>query len=430
MQAQGSMGQLLTCMEPAFNTAPTAASPNARKLYIKSESFGFSQELSSSDILRGGNRQPTSPVRGNTNVQGGISSEVNAMSMLFHAACGDMTTTQTGGTFSTSAGTVTTAVIAGQFCTVTFSGTHSLTGANIGDPVVFAGATGAWATPMNSKVYAIIDVPSTTSIKLRVQFGLTEGTVAGTVTISKYTSGTALYTHTIKAGGNLASYIIDKGFTDIGQYFKYAGCKCGSLNFALGASGLFELSTDWMGAGETTGTSALATTPLDPGKSSFDGLGITSANFLYQGTAIAVNVPQTFDIKIDNGLDGDSYVIGGSGVRKGINPGTLKATGSFKGIFETLSAGSQGYDLYANAKAGTACAFDITCVKGTGTGALNNESLQIKIDECLLKPKAPSISGPKGVMMDFEYEAYYNSGATGAAIAFIIKTTAGPGAML
>lgn len=422
MQAQGSMAQLIMQLESAYKTTQsTAGRVKSKKVYFSSESLAFSQEFASSNVLRGATRHPTAPLRGSTDVGGSISTEMMAATPLLYAGLGSMESVMTGGTMGTALTTPTAVIDAiNQIMTVTVTSHGLLTG----DSVEILALTAP--TGLNGKIYPVIDVPTVNTFVVRIPMGTTTTFTLGSGTIKKVTAVGTTVAHTLKAGGNLPSYSIEKGFLDIAtpQYFLYKGCKVSKLGFSIGSSGLIELSSDWMGASETVGTSSFETgTTLDSGKASFDNLGIAAADVKLGGSAIA-SILSIDSISLENTLDGDTFVVGGGGARGAINAGVYKVTGNIKAMFEDVAT------YYTLAKNLTETSLDIKATRGTGAGTAGNESIQIVMPEIVLKPKAPAISGSKGIVQEYSFESFYDNHADATGMKIIISNATLPSGML
>ena len=415
-QAQGSLSQVLAQREKSFKVIPVAQ-VKTKKVYFKTCSLAFTQNFEESLLIRGGLRHPTSSARGTTDVGGDITTELQANGMFVYAALGSMESTMTGGTMGTAL-TTPAGVIDAINQTLTITATaHGLTA---GDSVEIAGLTAP--TSLNGKIFSVIDATSSSIAVISIPMGTTTTFTLGTGTIKKVTAVGTTLTHTFKAGGALPSYQIEKGFTDIAQYFKYGGCKCGKLSLSVPSAGMIDVSTTWMGGSETySGTSYETGTATDSGKRTFDAFSLAAADMKEGSTPTAINyVTALNNLTIDNDLDGDTFVVGGQGARGGINPGVYKISGSVECLFQDLV-------LYTKARAGTPSGLDLTFTRGTGAGTDGNETLQIVTPELIFIPKSPAIDGPKGIRATFDFNGYFDIGADATALKVIIKNAILPG---
>jgi hypothetical protein len=65
----------------------------------------------------------------------------------------------------------------------------------------------------------------------------------------------------------------------------------------------------------------------------------------------------------------------------------------------------------------------ITLQHGSGSGAAYHEKLDIFLDEVLLQPSAPVISGPQGVLVELPFTAYYKDDPDASALRIILWNT-------
>jgi hypothetical protein len=251
--------------------------------------------------------------------------------------------------------------------------------------------------------------------------GTTATFTLGSGTLKKVTA-VGVCTHTMKAGGNLPSYAIEFGYTDIAQYIRELGCKLSTLSFSIGAKGAIKLSTKWMGANESTAVTPFDPAPLDNLKRSFDNLGISAANMKEGGSAYA-SVLSIDSITLDNGLDGDTFVVGGAGSRSAVNAGTYKVSGSVKAMFEDMT-------MYNKAKNLTESSLDFTITRGTGDGSDGNETIQVVMPELFYSVKSPAIQGAKGVIGEYSFNGFYDNHADATGMKVIVKNSLLPGAMI
>ncbi len=226
------------------------------------------------------------------------------------------------------------------------------------------------------------------------------------------TSGTeAPYTHLFTVGDELPSFLIEKGFLDIGQYFRYLGCKIGSMKVSFTPAGAQKMTFSLMGAQEVTASAAFDTTPTDLTYAPFDGFALAT---LEEGGSTIANVT-VVDLEMSNDLDGDQYLLGGQGKRADIPEGTVAVTGTLKARFTDLS-------LYTKAINDTTTSLKMIFARGTGAGTAENESLEFYIPELTFTPKAPPISGPKGIVVELPFVGYYGTDGGASALQIILKS--------
>lgn len=225
-------------------------------------------------------------------------------------------------------------------------------------------------------------------------------------------TGTGPYVHTIKIGQSLASLLIEKGFGDIAQFFKYNGCKVNKLSLTAKPEGFQDISFDFIGAKETVAGTSFDATPTDGGYKPFDGFSIASVKEGGATIAIVTEVAMS----LENNLDGSAYVIGGAGERASLAEGVVKVSGSLKALFDSLT-------LYNKAINSTESSVEIVYQLGTGDGSAGNEYLGFNIPELEFSPNAPVINGPQGVLVDLPFEAYYYNDAGASAMIITLKNT-------
>lgn len=221
----------------------------------------------------------------------------------------------------------------------------------------------------------------------------------------------APYTHTFKVGDLPAGMAIEKQFPDITKYILYNGCKVANFKCSAAPSGLINASVSLVGAKETVGGTAFDTTPTDPGHNPFDGF---SASIKQGGTSLGTATK--IDFAIDNGLDQDQYVIDGTGLRYSLPEGIARVTGNLEAIFDSTT-------LYDLAVANTETTLEIDFIFGAGTGAsAGNEKLSFFFDEMVFRPNTPVVNGPKGLLVNLGFVAYYENGANSTSCRAVLLT--------
>ena len=249
------------------------------------------------------------------------------------------------------------------------------------------------------------DVSGTIDFELSPQYGLLLKHVFGT------TATTGSYVHTYTIGDLPAGMVVEKYFPDLAvpYYFLYNGCKINSFKVAIRPEGMISASVDVIGAKETlsSGTS-FDPNPTDRGHTPFDGFECTITE---GGSSLGIGTEINF--AIDNGLDGNSYVIDGTGERYSLPEGFAKVTGSLKCLFDSVA-------MYNKAINHTETSLVVTLTKGTGAGTAGNEKLIFNFDEMIFKPSAPTVDGPTGMLVSLDFEAYYNNATAGSACRAIL----------
>lgn len=227
------------------------------------------------------------------------------------------------------------------------------------------------------------------------------------------TTGANPYTHTMKVGALPVSLCMEKQFLDLTtpQYFLYNGCRINKGSFDFGVEGVIPVGLDIIGAKETVGASSFHASPVDYGHLPFD---MFEASIQEGGSAIAVVSSVKFDV--DNQLENGSFVIGGNGERRAIPEGATLVSGTLTALFEDMTTLNKAINY-------TESSVQITLSRGTGLGSAGNESLEIKIPELMYGQKSPAITGPKGIVIELPFSAFYDNAAEATSIQMILKNT-------
>ena len=207
------------------------------------------------------------------------------------------------------------------------------------------------------------------------------------------------YTHIYKPDNGQPSLVLEQGFTDINQYFLSNGCKVSKFSVEFGGEGDVKATIDVMGAKETIGT----TTPT---KITLTKYGHFQAAVQEGGVDVANLTKGT--LEIDFSLDGDTYVIGAQGRRGNINDGTLQISGSITALFENTS-------LLTKAMNATETSLKFTLSNDT------DKSIEFFLPEVMFERSSPSIEGPKGILVELPYRAYYENNTDAASIKVTLK---------
>ena len=252
-----------------------------------------------------------------------------------------------------------------------------------------------------------MDVSGDINFELSPQYGKLFKHIFGAYAVEALSPG---YQHTYKIGALPAGMTIEKQFPDLAapKYFLYNGCKVNSFKLSCKTEGMIDCSISLIGAKETIGDTTFDAGPVDNGHTPFDGF---TGSLKQGGTSLAV-VTQC-DLSLDNALDGNTYVIDGTGERRWLPDGQAKVTGKITTLFEDTA-------LYALARAHTETTFELHFTAGAGDGSTGNEKLSFYMDEMKFQPQAPVISGPTGLLVEVPFEAYLNIDADESALRMIL----------
>jgi hypothetical protein len=220
-------------------------------------------------------------------------------------------------------------------------------------------------------------------------------------------------THTMKVGALPVGLSIEKGFLDltVPKYFLANGCRMNKGAFQITPEGPLAVTFDYMGKKVSANSASFDSTPTDLGHQGWD----MSEVVLLEGVGALANAG---DLRFDvtNNLDGGNYVIGGSGERHQIPEGATLIEGSLVTLLEDMSLLQKAIDF-------TETSITATLTRGTGDGSAGNEYVQFLFQELIYGEATPLITGPKGVMVDLPFSAYYRAGDAVSALQIILKNT-------
>lgn len=204
------------------------------------------------------------------------------------------------------------------------------------------------------------------------------------------TAGTD-YTHKFVVGTSLPSLLIEKliGST----YFLYHGCKADSMKISIGGDNELEAQIDFLGCKTDVGTTAYDSTATMHTQT--NKLNQFQAAVKIDGTA-ATGVIKSGDFTLHNNLDKNGYTIGDNGYRSQIAEGTAAASGSLKTMFNDTTFLNYGINQATHS---LEIVWAVSPVK----------SLSFLFPEVNFNRQDPGISGPAGVELDINWEAFYQS---------------------
>ncbi len=220
-------------------------------------------------------------------------------------------------------------------------------------------------------------------------------------------------THTGKIGALPVGLTIEKGFLDLAdpQYALINGCRINKGSFEFGPEGVVPFSLDYLGKKLTLSGTSFDPTVTDLGHLAWD---MFEASIQEGGSAIAV-VSNT-KVDVENDLDGGMYVIGGGGERRAIPEGATLVSGTLTALFEDTA-------LITKASGFTESSLKVSLVRGSGDGTAGNESFELFIPELVYGEAYPVISGPKGILVELPFSAFYDNSTEASAAQFILKNT-------
>ena len=224
------------------------------------------------------------------------------------------------------------------------------------------------------------------------------------------TTGKGPYTHVFKVRAEQPSMVIEQGHADIGKYFKFNGCKVSSLSFSFG-KGDGELTAK---VGVIGSNGAVLSAPYKSGaqKASFLRLNNCQALLKEGGTVLADGTGG--EVSLDMGLETDSYVLAGGGVRGNPREGILKASGSLTALFTPGAAA-----LLDKGIAGTETSVEVIFTQGT-------HSLSFRFPEVLMEETTPGVDGPAGILLEVPWRGFHEDDANGSVVvATLVNDIAG-----
>lgn len=209
--------------------------------------------------------------------------------------------------------------------------------------------------------------------------------------------------HTFKPANTQPSLVIEKGFTDINQYYIYNGCKLSTFKLPFGGEGELLATVEFMGASETLGTAPYTTTPQTP---AFDRLNNFHATIKEAGQEIGI--VSKGELNINMGLDGSQYTVGAGNNRGGIPEGIIAVSGMVTVLFSDAVL----MDKVIN---GTPSSLELLYTLPADV-ATDNKMLSISIPELVFERTSPKISGPAGVSVDLNWQGFYNTNSEATSI--------------
>lgn len=148
------------------------------------------------------------------------------------------------------------------------------------------------------------------------------------------TTGSGPYDHVIKGTPTLpVGLLIEKGFTDINQYFLYNGIRLNQGAFSFPQEGLIQVVLGAIGRQETISSSSIDATPTYSSTEPF----VSFEAAIYQdGSGSPLGTVTQLNFTIANNLRDQQFVIG-SRYRYNLPAGKRRVTGNFTAFFEDVT---------------------------------------------------------------------------------------------
>jgi len=208
------------------------------------------------------------------------------------------------------------------------------------------------------------------------------------------TTGSGPYTHVMKGDANyLEGISLEKGFINVGQYFKYTGLRVNSMTINLVQEGFHEVTFDFIGKAEATAqTSQITGTPVYGTKNGFTGYQCTVYTNHANGVDyVALGNVVSGSISINNNIETDGYVLG-SPFRASASYGKRQCTGDFTVFFENADL----YNVYSN---GVECGIKFVFDNGLG------DTMTFEFPAVKVGGEAPKIAGAGGLNLPLNFQA-------------------------
>lgn len=218
----------------------------------------------------------------------------------------------------------------------------------------------------------------------------------------KTTTGSNPYTHVLKRAALPVGLAIEKGFTDIAQYFVYNGCKIDKLNLKVTPAGLATGTLDIVGQKPSQSTSTLGspTAVVHAPYAEFEAVALEAASSI-----TLVN----FNLSVTNNLDPQKVI--GSRYINQCTDGKGECTGDITFLFQDAA-------IYAKWLAETASTLRVTFTSGTFSIDFYMPAIKY------IGSGTPPISTEKGIVMTQKFRATYDSGSASDIVITIISDEA------
>lgn len=459
-QAKGVLTQVVMGFEDSFNGG--AASPLGYRLPLNTYGVKKARPKNKAATLTG-TRNPAEPYDGNTAADGDGVYPVCSRSMFYQlkgmfnspaTTAGPAKTLDAGGAVNKGSGRVglpctahgmavgdqvqisdtsnydgvyvlhsTTSVnelvVTASYAAESFSGTEVATPCIQKNPDAAAavnkgdGLVGIPCTGHGLPVGAEITIAN--SVNYNDTYQVERGTSANEIVITDSFSSetfdgeetiTALFwSHEFTVPDSMPSLWVDKGFTNISQYFLQTGLRASTWSLSVGGDGELTQTIGFLGANEARDTSEYDSDHVIVAMKRFN---MFQAALAEGGATLTTNKAKALALDFGFGLDGDQYCIGDQGVRGDLPEGSMEIGGTLTALFEDETLLAKGEDIVESSLA-------LTFTRG-------HYSLGISIEELQYEATSPPIDGPQGVLQELKFEGYWADGASGSGVVVTLVT--------
>jgi len=197
---------------------------------------------------------------------------------------------------------------------------------------------------------------------------------------------------------------VQVGFTDLGEYHLYDGCRINSLAVNATSEGVCVFDVGVVGQGVTRAATTMDASPTSYTSSAIDHFAAT----IKEGGG-ATTIVTDVSLTLNNNLDTSMYVVGGAGSLGDLPTGMATVTGSLTALFQSDA-------LLTKGRAHTESSLELTWTSGTS-------SLVLTVPELVYEPAAPTISGQAGVRATMNFRGYYSDHADATALKYVLTNT-------
>jgi hypothetical protein len=303
-------------------TAGVLAGPTGAKTVRRvTGAFNLAKEAYNSEEVRV-DYQMVDFRHGVRSVEGSLNGELSPgtySDFLASAVARDFTAITT-----TSPGSVTVAGTGPTYTISRATGSYITDGIRPGMVIRFTGLTATADNNKNLLVTAVTSATSITVVALQSMGGMTAGTTA---TGAAFTVPGKV-TYAPSTGHTDDSYTIEEFYEDIAQSEAFVGCKVGSANIQLPATGLVTTDFSFMGLDlGRSDTTQYFTNATAQGTSGI----FASVNGVLLVDGLPVALVTSLSISLDRGLASEAVV--GSNIKPEIFEGKIMVSGEFSTLF-------------------------------------------------------------------------------------------------